>query len=76
MPIVHIYSFDRPIEVKHRVVKGITELLCREYNVKPENITVNIIAMDKDHVAHGGMLVPDREAAGLMSSPTPGGNAP
>lgn len=72
MPIVHIYSFDRSTEVKRNVIRDITAVMCREYQVQPENITVKIFPMERDHVAHGGVLVADR----TPSAPQPTGEPP
>jgi len=73
MPIVHVYSFDRSVEAKRNVIRGITEVMCREYKVRPENITVKILPMERDHVAHGGHLVSDRPPpwAAPMPASTP-----
>lgn len=56
MPIVVIYAFDRPEAVKRDTVQGITELMCRTYGVQPENITVRFNTLERDKVAHGGVM--------------------
>ena len=36
MPVVYVYGFERPIEKKREIVKGITEATCKAYDVPPE----------------------------------------
>jgi phenylpyruvate tautomerase PptA (4-oxalocrotonate tautomerase family) len=59
MPIVVIYAFDRPEAVKRETVAGITELMCRTYGVQPENITVRFNTLQREQVAHAGVLASD-----------------
>jgi phenylpyruvate tautomerase PptA (4-oxalocrotonate tautomerase family) len=62
MPIVVIYAFDRPEAVKRETVQGITEIMCRTYGVQPGNITVRFNTLERDNVAHGGVLASDPPA--------------
>jgi phenylpyruvate tautomerase PptA (4-oxalocrotonate tautomerase family) len=62
VPIVVIHAFDRPEAVKRETVEGITQLMCRTYGVRPENITVRFEVLARDKVAHGGVLVGDMPA--------------
>jgi len=56
VPIIVIYAFDRSQAVKQETVGGITEVMCRTYGVQPENITVRFSTLERDKVAHGGVL--------------------
>lgn len=67
MPIIHVYAFERSIEQKREIVKGITEVTCKAYNVAPEIVTVYIFDVPKTNAAHVGMLESDR--IGLTSPP-------
>ncbi len=59
MPIVVIYAFDRPEAVKRETIAGITDVVCRTYGVQPENITVRFNTLERENVAHGGILAAD-----------------
>lgn len=61
MPIVYVYGFERPVEKKREIVKGITEATCKAYDVPPEIVTVYIFDVPKENAAHGGVLESDRE---------------
>lgn len=60
MPIVHVYAFERSIEKKREIVKGITEVTCKAYDVSPEIVTVYIFDVPKTNAAHVGVLESDR----------------
>ena len=60
MPIVYVYGFERPVEKKREIVKGITEATCKAYDVPPEIVTVYIFDVPEDIAAHGGVLESDR----------------
>ena len=64
MPSVYVYGFERPVENKREIVKGITEATCKAYDVPPEIVTVYIFDVPKENAAHAGILEIDREAAG------------
>ena len=61
MPIVYVYGFERPVEKKREIVKGITEATCKAYDVPPEIVTVYIFDVPKENAADGGVLESDRE---------------
>lgn len=63
MPTIHVYSFDRPIEQKRKLVKGITEVVCKTYEVKPEIVHVFLFPSPRDHIAHAGLLQCDIDTA-------------
>ncbi len=61
MPIVYVYGFERPVEKKREIVKGITEATCKAYDVPPETVAVYIFDVPKENAAHAGILESDRE---------------
>ena len=61
MPEIHVYAFERSIEKKREIVKGITEATCKAYGVSPEIVTVYIFDVPKENAGHAGVLEADRE---------------
>jgi 4-oxalocrotonate tautomerase len=61
MPVIYVYAFERPIEKKREMVKGLTEVTCKAYDVPPETVTVYLFDVPKENAAHGGVLVADAE---------------
>ncbi len=61
MPVIYVYGFERPVEKKRQIVKGITDATCKAYNVPPETVTVYIFDVPRENAAHGGVLVSDTE---------------
>ncbi len=61
MPVIYVYSFERPVEKKREIVKSITDATCAAYDVPPETVTVYIFDMPKENAAHGGVLVSDTD---------------
>jgi 4-oxalocrotonate tautomerase len=61
MPVIYVYAFERPIEKKREIVKGLTEVTCKAYDVPPETVTVYLFDVPKENAAHGGVLVADAE---------------
>lgn len=62
MPIVHIYAFDRSLEVKRKAVRDVTRVLAEAYELPEQHIIVKIRNLNRDGCAHGGVLVSDRDA--------------
>jgi 4-oxalocrotonate tautomerase len=62
MPVIYAYAFERPIEKKREIVKGLTEVTCKAYDVPPESVTVYLFDVPKENAAHGGVLVADDDA--------------
>ena len=62
MPVIYAYAFERSIEQKRELVKGLTEVTCKAYDVPPETVTVYLFDVPKENAAHGGVLVADAEA--------------
>ncbi len=60
MPIIYVYGFERPVEKKRQIVKGITEATCKADDVPPETVTVYIFDVPKENAAHAGVLESDR----------------
>ena len=63
MPTIHVYSFDRPIEQKRKLVKEITEVVCKTYEVKPEIVHVFLYPSPRENIAHAGLLQSDIDKA-------------
>lgn len=61
MPVINVYGFERPVEKKRQIVKGITDATCKAYDVPPETVTVYIFDVPRENAAHGGVLVSDTE---------------
>ena len=61
MPVIYVYGFERPVEEKRQIVKGITDATCEAYDVPPEMVTVYIFDVPRENAAHGGVLVSDTE---------------
>lgn len=61
MPNIYVYGFERPIEKKRELVKGLTEATCKAYDIPPEIVTVYVFDVSKENAAHGGILESDRE---------------
>jgi 4-oxalocrotonate tautomerase len=61
MPYVIVYQLDgRPIEVKRRLVKEVTEAVSRVLSVPPGEVAVCIAELARENWAHGGVLAADR----------------
>lgn len=57
MPVVRVTLFKgRTEEQKEKMVREITEALCRTINVKPEDVIVIIEEIDKRNYAIGGKV--------------------
>jgi len=61
MPVIYVYGFERPVEKKRQIVKGITDANCAAYAVPPETVTVYLFDVPKENAAHGGVLVSDTD---------------
>jgi len=61
MPVIYAYAFERSIEKKREIVKGLTEVTCKAYDVPPETVTVYLFDVPKENAAHGGVLFADAE---------------
>ena len=60
LPIVTVQQSPRDIELKRRLVAGITEAFVEAYGIAPENVRVFIHEVDHDNWAKAGILASDR----------------
>ena len=60
MPIVTVQQSPRDLELKRRLVAGITQAFVDAYDVKPEIVQVYIHEVDDENWAKGGRLAADR----------------
>jgi 4-oxalocrotonate tautomerase len=60
VPIVTVQQSPRDVEVKRRLVAGITEAFVDAYGIAPENVQVFIHEVDHDNWAKAGVLASDR----------------
>ena len=63
MPIVTVQQSPRDIEVKRRLVAGVTEAFVDAYGIAPESVQVFIHEVDHDNWAKAGILASDRSRA-------------
>lgn len=62
MPIVEVKMLEgRTDDQKRKLVKEITEVVCRTIDSTPEKVRVFINEMPKKHYAIGGVLESDRK---------------
>ena len=60
MPLVTISADEgRTIEQKRGLVKDVTEAVCKNFNVKPESVLIQIVEGKKENRAKGGKLAID-----------------
>ncbi len=62
MPIVTVQQSPRDIELKRRLVAGITEAFVDAYGIAPESVQVFIHEVDHEHWAKGGKFAADAQA--------------
>ncbi len=60
MPIVTVQQSPRDVEVKRRLVAGITEAFVDAYGIPPEYVQVFIQEVDHENWAKAGVLAVDR----------------
>ncbi len=62
MPLIFIYQMEgRTQEQKRRAMEGITEVICKEYGVDKEAVTVIIQEKSKEDWARGGKFFSERK---------------
>jgi 4-oxalocrotonate tautomerase len=62
MPIVEVKMLEgRTDDQKRKLVKEITEVICRTIDSTPEKVRVFINEMPKKHYAIGGVLESDKK---------------
>ena len=62
MPIVTIQQSPRDLELKRRLVAGITQAFVDAYDLDPEAVQIFIHEVDHENWAKGGTLAADRSA--------------
>ena len=61
MPFVTVKAIEgRSIEQKRGLVADITAAVVKNFGVKPEAVSVDIIEYSRDNIAEGGRLFADR----------------
>jgi 4-oxalocrotonate tautomerase len=60
MPIVTVQQSPRDLELKRRLVAGITQAFVDAYEVSPEHVQVFIHEVDHENWAKAGKLAADR----------------
>ncbi len=61
MPYVTVKAVEgRTIEQKRGLVKDITEAVVKNFNVKPEAVSIDILEYSKENLAKAGELFSDR----------------
>lgn len=64
MPYVVVYQLDgRPLEVKRKLVEGITDVVSRTLQIPPSEVAICIAELPRENWAHGGVLACDRMRA-------------
>lgn len=62
MPTIQVSIIEgRTLEQKRQLVKGITDVMIKACNVKPERVVVYINEIKKEHASRGGVLRSDEE---------------
>ena len=61
MPLITVKALEgRTIEQKRALVKDITEAVVKNFRVKPEVVTIDIVEYSKENYAEAGKLFVDR----------------
>ena len=77
MPIVTVAIYDgRTIDQKREIVKGITDVVARVTGNPAESVHVVIDEIKRENWAIGGVLQPDRQAAGQPAAAASPGRPP
>jgi 4-oxalocrotonate tautomerase len=77
MPIVTVAIYDgRTIDQKREIVKGITDVVARVTGNPAESVHVVIEEVKRENWAIGGVLQPDRQAAGRPAAAASPGRPP
>ena len=62
MPILHVHLMKgRNKEKKQRLVEELTKAVCHSLELVPENVTIILHEMEKEHYASSGILAVDRK---------------
>ncbi len=61
MPLITVKAIEgRTIEQKRGLVKDITQAVVKNFGVKPEAVTIDIIEYSRENFAEAGKLISDR----------------
>jgi 4-oxalocrotonate tautomerase len=62
LPIIQVHLLQgRSVEAKRRFAAGATELACRCFDVKPEQVRIIFSDMERENYAIAGVLAADRD---------------
>jgi len=60
MPFIHVYAYaGRSVEQKRQLVKGMTDVVCSTFGVKPETVHIYIFDQPPTDAAQAGVLTID-----------------
>jgi 4-oxalocrotonate tautomerase len=60
MPFIHVYAYEgRSVEQKRQLVKGMTDVVCSTFGVKPETVHIYIFDQPPTDAAQAGVLAID-----------------
>ena len=60
MPLVTVKAIaGRTVEQKRALVKDITEAVIKDFKVKPEQVTIDIVDISRENLAKAGKLLID-----------------
>ncbi len=60
MPLVTIKAIEgRTIEQKRGLVRDVTEAIVRNFDTKPETVTIDIVEISRENLAKAGKLFVD-----------------
>jgi 4-oxalocrotonate tautomerase len=63
MPILEVKMLEgRSDDQKRRLVKELTEVICRTIDSKPEKVRIHLNEMPKNNYAIGGVLESDKKS--------------
>jgi len=61
MPLITVKAIEgRTIEQKRGLVKDITEAVVKNFKVKPESVSIDILEYSRENFAEAGKLYSDR----------------
>ena len=61
MPLITVKAIEgRTVEQKRGLVKDITEAVIKNFDVKPDQVTIDIIDVSRENLAKAGQLFIDR----------------
>lgn len=60
MPFIHVYAYEgRSVEQKRQLGKGMTDVVCNAFGVKPETVHIYIFDQPPSDAAQAGVLAID-----------------